>query len=222
MVVAGLIPAGAGNIRGGVTLGLVRGAHPRRCGEHLGHTGISRGLTGLIPAGAGNICSTPLPTAVARAHPRRCGEHDYSDRAHDLAEGSSPQVRGTSDRSRRRRPGHGLIPAGAGNISALPKCTVDCLGSSPQVRGTSTGCSPASTAPGLIPAGAGNIGVGPRQAGVHRGSSPQVRGTLGASRRAMNRYSSGSSPQVRGTFSLHRDRHPSPRLIPAGAGNIGG
>ena len=194
---AGLIPAGAGNMRvRRRRVGATR-AHPRRCGEHrmsrsvsMGGMGSSpqvrgtfaptrhaRGVKWLIPAGAGNI-----PTH--RRHPQ-----------------SSP----------------GLIPAGAGNITARAPSTgltgahprrcgehpSACWrrrrrrGSSPQVRGTWSAVVCRARPGGLIPAGAGNIdsachwnsdtGAHPRRCGEHHrwcgpgplipGSSPQVRGT---------------------------------------------
>ena len=131
------------------------------------------------------------------AHPRRCGEHPT-----------------TADPARRTC---GLIPAGAGNMSAVRACLCaarahprrcgehssepvqahECEGSSPQVRGTYGDRVLGGAHGGLIPAGAGNI-VGdvrvpgadeahPRRCGEHSGSAGSLRRT------------SGSSPQVRGT-----------------------
>ena len=214
---SGLIPAGAGNITRWSEAARCSRAHPRRCGEHADNVDdvpelsgsspqvrgtstrsarIGRG-TGLIPAGAGNMRSPPTWRRPSGAHPRRCGEHGASE--DDLAPvpGSSPQVRGTWRARRRLFDRHGLIPAGAGNMSfwsfwsglsgAHPRrcgehvnvpspCTVG-TGSSPQVRGTSDQRPRLGGRLGLIPAGAGNMaasgtrtarsGAHPRRCGEH-------------------------------------------------------
>ena len=97
---AGLIPAGAGNMSSPQGMEVVRGAHPRGCGEHwrvttyasvpLGSSPRVRGtfspvegcthFEGLIPAGAGNICCMSEHGGRTGAHPRGCGEH-HSRRA---------------------------------------------------------------------------------------------------------------------------------------------
>ena len=111
----GIIPAYAGNTLG--LRGCFRGLrdHPRVCGEHylpstplfntVGSSPRMRGtptahplgfvVDGIIPAYAGN---TPRPWELAAAswdHPRVCGEHAYEAGVYDLAEGSSPRMRGT-------------------------------------------------------------------------------------------------------------------------------
>ena len=135
--IPGLIPAGAGNMLELLLVDPAAGAHPRRCGEHVGvrsrirqfrgsspqvrgtllTTHSTRARTGLIPAGAGNIVGVPPETTHPRAHPRRCGEHSPSYGSGSSSSGSSPQVRGTYSGLTAQLKPTGLIPAGAGNIS---------------------------------------------------------------------------------------------------------
>ena len=153
----GLIPAGAGNMPSRRASAGASRAHPRRCGEHCegsiagrftqGSSPQVRGTfevgdqpiqgVGLIPAGAGNISSIAFLGLRIPAHPRRCGEHHLAEFRSEQAQGSSPQVRGTSGSP-------GLGERGMG-------------GSSPQVRGTSNARNRAGPLERLIPAGAGNI-----------------------------------------------------------------
>ena len=133
----------------------------------------------------------------SRAHPRRCGEHIDRCPFANAFVGSSPQVRGTSNRLFHTPAHHGLIPAGAGNISRIAvsrwcprahprRCgehgidtssDLGAAGSSPQVRGTSGRGFARPHKIGLIPAGAGNINPCFRFQVLAGGSSPQVRGT---------------------------------------------
>ena len=193
-----LIPAGAGNIRERDIVGTnIPGSSPQVRGTLRG-SGSTGETLGLIPAGAGNISNSVAPRSVTTAHPRRCGEHDGEPVALNEIPGSSPQVRGTSPLRSLALRAHGLIPAGAGNISGRRVPPDAYPGSSPQVRGTSTRPGRTSRAPGLIPAGAGNMSIS----------------TSSSSSR------SGSSPQVRGTCRTRCRRRGRRRLIPAGAGNM--
>ena len=132
----GLIPAGAGNMQRRPEFRSESRAHPRGCGEHKiegltkveawGSSPRVRGTfqggllrlanLGLIPAGAGNIKLLRWAVWNVGAHPRGCGEHDDEDAPVVPPLGSSPRVRGTWMAGRPRTGGHGLIPAGAGNI----------------------------------------------------------------------------------------------------------
>ena len=193
---------------------------------------------GLIPAGAGNIAARTCASRASRAHPRRCGEHPLLVLPDGVAQGSSPQVRGTWVACLELVQGLGLIPAGAGNMThpqsqdramrAHPrrcgehsegiKQDATVTGSSPQVRGTFARRCAASTLMGLIPAGAGNIvesqrtrlppGAHPRRCGEHNGAS------------LLEVKKTGSSPQVRGTSGDGSVDRSIDGLIPAGAGNI--
>ena len=112
---------------------------------------------GIIPAGAGHLKSAGPSILTDGDHPRRCGALHGLHALEKQAQGSSPQVRGTS-RERRENPGiRGIIPAGAGHLGAgtrkayfprdhprrcgaLKKRLGGLFrldGSSPQVRGTS-------------------------------------------------------------------------------------
>ena len=111
----GIIPACAGNTRNTVILAVVRGDHPRMCGEHLRLTSKSlraggssphvrgthrparraMGSRGIIPACAGNTAHPRWASAPAWDHPRMCGEHRAPGLGKDNKRGSSPHVRGT-------------------------------------------------------------------------------------------------------------------------------
>ena len=236
----GLIPAGAGNMSSIRRRRRIRWAHPRRCGEHFVVVCVDGTISGSSPQVRGTCCVGSSSTSCIRAHPRRCGEHERRDCCDMLERGSSPQVRGTSPALCGRYCTHGLIPAGAGNItsgscstpssSAHPRrcgehseaaiIAVISSGSSPQVRGTSSRRRSWAGLVGLIPAGAGNIRTTcrrwpstwahPRRCGEH----PQRDRPSDALR--------GSSPQVRGTLSEPEFGQVHLGLIPAGAGNIAG
>ncbi len=137
VVLAGLIPAGAGlTVGGGVDLP-GRGAHPRRCGAHGGDVmkkaksegsspqvrgsllegSAAQRLTGLIPAGAGLTEEKRERAVRGSAHPRRCGAHFLILLLHRRLRGSSPQVRGSPRRTPSADAEARLIPAGAGLTS---------------------------------------------------------------------------------------------------------
>ena len=134
----GLIPAGAGQI--GLVGKALReaGAHPRRCGADRimaapkfhcrGSSPQVRGRScgshcpnnfrGLIPAGAGQMSTRFLSNPMMGAHPRRCGADLACTSLRCVRNGSSPQVRGRSNKHIFISPVTGLIPAGAGQIPA--------------------------------------------------------------------------------------------------------
>ena len=139
-VIAGIIPACAGNTRRGRCSRWRAWDHPHVCGEHrfsrrsnVSHMGSSprvRGTLlmdaesadapGIIPACAGNTTSRTRPAERAKDHPRVCGEHaDHVDQK-VIDTGSSPRVRGTrlslADDSHQP----GIIPACAGNTLKNP------------------------------------------------------------------------------------------------------
>ena len=176
---------------------LRQAAHPRSRGEHiayvrwlvggLGSSPLARGtcLTGaspvrgsrLIPARAGNIRRDSSTARQYSAHPRSRGEHDLCGRRGHCLGGSSPLARGTYISFSFVPWLMRLIPARAGNISAVtpriasqpahprsrgehpatePRAAAK-SGSSPLARGTSC-CSGEDHRHGrLIPARAGNI-----------------------------------------------------------------
>ena len=91
----GIIPAYAGNTNELVELVVLKGDHPRVCGEHrpvMGRAAHRRGssprmrgtrcgarerqdIGGIIPAYAGNTGVRFESAALGRDHPRVCGEH---------------------------------------------------------------------------------------------------------------------------------------------------
>ena len=214
----GIIPACAGNTRRRLRMSPQGGDHPRVCGEHPFYFSGSRNRSGssprvrgtrpcgrlrtapdgIIPACAGNTPARSPPSCPPRDHPRVCGEHLYSlvDIAADL--GSSPRVRGTPGQGPSLVQDPGIIPACAGNTSALLRplaakrdhprvCGEHVLprprapiikGSSPRVRGTLFRTIIDIEIRGIIPACAGNtrrvspartcIWDHPRVCGEHR------------------------------------------------------
>ena len=199
-LVHGLIPARAGKISPPRPPCEHLWAHPRACGENpsadcfstlrVGSSPRVRGKLledrrrlgrdGLIPARAGKIPAAPGRTWIPRAHPRACGENDRRPQGVPAFAGSSPRVRGKSDRQRRRRQRQRLIPARAGKIYGRPRTirtpaahpracgenpapageVASDDGSSPRVRGKSGGRAVPRARVGLIPARAGTIGGG--------------------------------------------------------------
>ena len=156
MTSRGLIPARAGNTRGG---GQPAGVFLR-----------------LIPARAGNTMARSPARPPRRAHPRSRGEHDNPKAAAAYRAGSSPLARGTRQEVGILESWKGLIPARAGNTPKTPwwgcrprahprsrgehACdssrTQFCAGSSPLARGTLVFSSISQEFQGLIPARAGN------------------------------------------------------------------
>ena len=111
----GIIPAYAGNTHSQIENELLRGDHPRVCGEHIvyshnifSHQGSSprmRGTRfgngawietwGIIPAYAGNTFTNLRLRKNTWDHPRVCGEHAFINGRRLPVKGSSPRMRGT-------------------------------------------------------------------------------------------------------------------------------
>ena len=215
----------------------VRGAHPRRRGEHHGRRVQWGSPARLIPAGAGSTVTACAAMVRIPAHPRRRGEHIFSTFRGVRHSGSSPQARGapitmTSAKSRGR-----LIPAGAGSTDPGHDALLTCgahprrrgehgrapcgnsqtNGSSPQARGARGRGHAVRLGPGLIPAGAGSTGVNFQLVGVS-GAHPRRRGEHHTQPFTWL-DGGGSSPQARGARP-HRPRAGVlVGLIPAGAGS---
>ena len=136
-LMAGIIPAGAGNSVRRAMPARARRDHPRRRGElpttiernlePMGSSPQARGTPGfrmlarvrrgIIPAGAGNSGARSCDAVIVGDHPRRRGElHRVRQDPLDDA-GSSPQARGTHSAAGDRGALVGIIPAGAGNSS---------------------------------------------------------------------------------------------------------
>ena len=154
-----------------------------------------------------------------------------------VAQGSSPRVRGTPARYRRRSSRPGIIPACAGNTSPgvgsplhdrdhprvcgehLRFNGIRCLGkgSSPRVRGTRLWWFSCSVLLGIIPACAGNT----NRLAVRRPAwrdHPRVCGEH-ALLMILSTGSAGSSPRVRGTRTHETYSRWEVGIIPACAGN---
>ena len=109
-----IIPADAGSTKTGVPADLLRGDHPRGCGEHahysmdelvrLGSSPRMRGALvvvrqivlqpGIIPADAGSTRCQLVADLFTEDHPRGCGEHDMVTTITEDNAGSSPRMRG--------------------------------------------------------------------------------------------------------------------------------
>ena len=129
------IPAHAGNTWTRQQRRCRRPVHPRACGEHFPEHGCVWVLCGssprmrgtlrrvelqvvearFIPAHAGNTLHPDRPVYVTSVHPRACGEHDPFGPTGFNPVGSSPRMRGTQTRVRRRLGRFRFIPAHAGN-----------------------------------------------------------------------------------------------------------
>ena len=192
---------------------------------------------GIIPACAGNTPSRGWRNGQRRDHPRVCGEHLHVSGTTSKLPGSSPRVRGTRSKSRRRTATRGIIPACAGN-TCLPRSSPSSIrdhprvcgehlinelfagkdvGSSPRVRGTLLESSWTVRLVGIIPACAGNTwpeassSTGfrdhPRVCGEHVRPTPEAPSLV------------GSSPRVRGTLQRFEPHGFCRGIIPACAGN---
>ena len=197
--------------------GCLHHLHPRVCGEHAAVMGDGSSAAGssprvrgtydrrayppkqvrFIPACAGNIYNLNQQLTNEPVHPRVCGEHKPVRAAAIYRSGSSPRVRGTSERAEIDDLEIRFIPACAGNIGSSVFVLAGLAGSSPRVRGTFIPADHNRPLRRFIPACAGNIGrrvASQRICAVH----PRVCGEHGA-RCAGRRFNGGSSPRVRGT-----------------------
>ena len=129
------IPAHAGNRPGSCHSKLGRTVHPRACGEQLStlvmasiDSGSSPRMRGtasppevlmskhrFIPAHAGNRWPSQSAPSPAAVHPRACGEQVQDSDTTDVADGSSPRMRGTESVELPALDCDRFIPAHAGN-----------------------------------------------------------------------------------------------------------
>ena len=134
------IPAPAGNMERRAPNVQTAPVHPRACGEHRSllcvrfarngssprlrgtcpHTRQNTANTRFIPAPAGNMTTLRLTAGATTVHPRACGEHDKTKARLNIAAGSSPRLRGTSDWKGSLKAGTRFIPAPAGNMHGGP------------------------------------------------------------------------------------------------------
>ena len=251
------IPACAGNTSTPSVTRPRSSVHPRVCGEHVSAPSIGKTQAGssprvrgtrtarprrsalqrFIPACAGNTSPPRESAAHGPVHPRVCGEHAALHVAGDLADGSSPRVRGTRSRQFHGGRGRRFIPACAGNTPGatrrraripvhprvcgehiLPHSSVFFrYGSSPRVRGTPSVEVSVGSVRRFIPACAGNT-RSVRGPIAGRSVHPRVCGEH-FERGARLVDGGGSSPRVRGTPKVTSRPRMSRRFIPACAGN---
>ena len=279
-LVAGIIPACAGNTIRRISQACFRRDHPRVCGEHdllnyvdarrLGSSPRVRGTLvegvpsvlniGIIPACAGNTVDSAWSAGACGDHPRVCGEHFYEMNRKDQypriipacagntdagdylttgQSGSSPRVRGTRALGHETGRFAGIIPACAGNTFRRWRCRCRrrdhprvcgehgtggikmqmAQGSSPRVRGTRGQYVGLELGEGIIPACAGNT-FGLLYRSHNRRDHPRVCGEH-TMRNFPYLRDEGSSPRVRGTLPLVGVKQHEAGIIPACAGNTG-
>ena len=110
-----IIPAYAGSTLWGLSIGSVRGDHPRIRGEHLASNRVVWCCFGIIPAYAGSTLPQRFFPRLGADHPRIRGEHfEWIGNAIKNV-GSSPHTRGAPDARRRRHHRRRIIPAYAGS-----------------------------------------------------------------------------------------------------------
>ena len=234
-----IIPACAGQTRSWAATRTWTADHPRLCGANarLGPCAVS-GLRcdRIIPACAGQT-ATISPGVWWRAdHPRLCGANSWATLDSELANGSSPLVRGKHC----GRPEAGqvarIIPAcagqtgyviarwlfssdhprlcGANSTKGSPLTSVS--GSSPLVRGKLLGTLAECEVGGIIPACAGQTPCSGK-CRTRSSDHPRLCGA-NAVLMAPTAMPTGSSPLVRGKLTVLVAVSPYPRIIPACAG----
>ena len=134
IVVARIIPAGAGKRLSTISCSALSWDHPRGCGEKLIAMMVSPVIVGssprvrgkalqylilyqqdfIIPAGAGKSRRIVKSKLHVKDHPRGCGEKIPAFGLAISAPGSSPRVRGKVRASATYEVVDGIIPAGAG------------------------------------------------------------------------------------------------------------
>ena len=252
-----IIPARAGNARAGISTASVRADHPRASGERRpsalrsfsrsGSSPRERGTPGsvrrrrhllrIIPARAGNAPRRGPPPTATPDHPRASGERNAGKILTLHGYGSSPRERGTPRRRKRGAALGRIIPARAGNASALqasnsvsadhPRASGErrypcpsrapCSGSSPRERGTRAELGRAGRRRRIIPARAGNA-LRARPRDPVRTDHPRASGERFRALRTPF-WNCGSSPRERGTRLCLAGEAGIRRIIPARAGN---
>ena len=236
-VVVRVIPACAGNTRHrrGGQPGLA-GSSPRARGTQTCRCSYCAHVR-VIPACAGNtLC--PRPRCRTRAgHPRVRGEHCNCSASRSASDGSSPRARGTPAQAARLRQMRRVIPACAGNTTAVRDAFIGppghprvrgehwawgwllagVYGSSPRARGTLLAMRGPQARARVIPACAGNTVTFGTDL-EHLSGHPRVRGEHEEARQEQE-HGLGSSPRARGTLIGAVAGHVLDRVIPACAGN---
>ena len=191
----------------------------------------------VIPAWAGNTKATRTIGCWDSGHPRVGGEHPVQGSPTPTSTGSSPRGRGTLRQRGDPAAGRRVIPAWAGNTSAVDRLVAVRAGhprvggehtyareevrimdgSSPRGRGTPRRVRRVRPERRVIPAWAGNTGMRPCAPAEIPGH-PRVGGEHCTSTRCATARS-GSSPRGRGTHHCRIPARRLARVIPAWAGN---
>ena len=170
----------------------------------------------IIPAHAGQTRLLPSVHSHRSDHPRACGANFTLRDVSCIADGSSPRMRGKPGETRPVQAGSRIIPAHAGQTSAMPReaasstdhpraCGANApesipvwrqLGSSPRMRGKHQFVHRQQSARRIIPAHAGQT-LGPGRSTIIFTDHPRACGAnvMGASGEACK---VGSSPRMRG------------------------
>ena len=156
LLLAGIIPAYAGNTKSCPSPSRRSRDHPRVCGEHSHILGWRDATMGSSPRMRGTHTLRNEHEQYHRDHPRVCGEHMVGTGTCSKYWGSSPRMRGTRRLSAAYRCYLGIIPAYAGN-TVFPRTQFLVVRDHPRVCGEHI-CSALA-----VP--------------VAKGSSPRMRGT---------------------------------------------
>ena len=133
----GITPADAGKTLVEAGVNLVKGDHPRGCGENrcgVRQISVCRGSpprmrgklkqkwkketdTGITPADAGKTSGAGSSRQLSRDHPRGCGENIYAVRARREQTGSPPRMRGKHENLFANSHDSRITPADAGKTT---------------------------------------------------------------------------------------------------------
>ncbi len=209
-----IIPASAGNTRGGHVQRYPGPDHPRERGEHgYPHFGLGESVGSsprargthfipprlslsrrIIPASAGNTHLLASVPCGYTDHPRERGEHSLQKTPLLCYHGSSPRARGTPDVHPSGRDCGRIIPASAGNTSPI-FCKSMSPTDHPRERGEHWPRGPMTSSP---------TGSSPRARGTRWGRLPQGFST------GIIPASAGNTPQAREPLPFIPD-HPRER-----------
>ena len=155
----------------------------------------------IIPAHAGQTFPAMSYVTMPSDHPRACGANHVKRRAHSVRHGSSPRMRGKLTTDTEQRGGQRIIPAHAGQTSALTALT-----RSPTDHPRACGANPKQALENVSP----------------NGSSPRMRGkpVFPGSARAGCRIIPAHAGQTR--WTRHRRPIPSDHPRACGANGVRG
>ena len=196
IILAGSIPAHAGEPQHPSRPRSRSRVYPRACGGTVGAHLVSARRRGSIPAHAGEP-STPsaAPTIHAGLSPRMRGNLMMWTTIPACRRGLSPLMRGNPTRALVAGGRVGSIPAHASGTCDLGEARLlSAAGLSPRMRGNQLTVSQAPAESRVYPRACGGTGSEPRRLVTGRGLSPRMRG---------NRDTATRSPYTRGSIPAH-------------------